>query len=150
MSFSIKLQNCKSDKIVVDKNIDDITEMTGVLRDNCDIVNPTILLEVSADELAKCNYMYIPDFKRHYYITSIVAVNNNLCEVSGHVDVLMTYKSGIRGCEGITYRQEKQYNLYINDGVLKTYANPNVVIKNFSKRIPENNNLIMLVAGGAE
>ena len=48
-----------------------------------------------------------------------------------HVDVLKTYASGIRSNTAVISRQENQYNLYLQDGVFKTYANPHYEIRKF-------------------
>ena len=44
------------------------------------------------------------------------------CIVSGHVDVLSTYKDGIRNNNAIVGRSETNYNMYIDDDTIKTDA----------------------------
>lgn len=127
MSFTIKFQTSNSDKRVLDKNITDNFEIQGTLRNESSILDPVILIERSLDDVATCNYMTIESFgNRSYFINDIVSVRNDIVEVHGHVDVLTTYKDGIRKNSGITYRQETDWNLYLDDGSFKAYQNPRI------------------------
>ncbi len=130
--MTIKFYNNLSDKIVVDKNITQIgQDMSGTLRENCSIIDPVIKVEgIVGANLTSCNYAYITEFGRYYYITNIICVGN-LFEVHMHVDVLMSYRGDIRTNSAVVSRQEKQYNLYLQDGVFKTYSQPHYEIKQF-------------------
>lgn len=130
--MTIKFYNNLSDKIVVDKNITQIgQDMSGTLRENCSIIDPVIKVEgIVGSNITTCNYAYITEFARYYYITNIVCVGK-LFEVHMHVDVLMSYRGDIRTNSAVISRQEKQYNLYLQDGVFKTYSQPHYEIKQF-------------------
>ena len=65
--------------------------------------------------------MYISEFSRYYFIDDIVSIHNNVWDVSGHVDVLETYKSAILNQSGVIRRQQNLYNLYLDDPEFKTY-----------------------------
>ena len=129
----IKFYKNLSDNIVVDKNITQIgSDQTGTLREACSIIDPVIKFEKFTDfDLSACNYLYIPDFGRYYYINEIIAISDKMFEIHCHVDVLRTYRSGIRSNSAVIARQESQYNLYLPDGVFKTYANPHYEIRKF-------------------
>jgi hypothetical protein len=115
----------------MDKVLYHNADITGTLREDCSIINPVIKLEnMTATQLKECNYCYIPDFGRYYYINNIVC-KNKLYELTMHVDVLMSFKDGIRANDAVISRQENNYNLYLQDGVFKTYANPHYEIKQF-------------------
>lgn len=145
--MTIKFYNNLSDKVVVDKNITQIgSDMTGTLRDDCSIVDPVIKVEgIVGSNLTSCNYAYIEEFGRYYYITNIVC-SGKLFEVHMHVDVLMTYKSGIRTNSAVISRQENNYNLYLQDGVFKTYSQPHIQIAQFPNGFTDFN-FIFSVAG---
>lgn len=129
----IKFYKNLSDNIVVDKNITQIgLDQSGTLREACSIIDPVIKFEKFTDfDLSACNYLYIPDFGRYYYINEIIALSDKMFELHCHVDVLRTYRSGIRSNSAVIARQESQYNLYLPDGVFKTYANPHYEIRKF-------------------
>ena len=131
MSFQIKLGQNKSEDNRLSKNITSIETVTGVLKDETSILRPVVLIQCDLDDVKKVNYMEIPAFGRKYFVTNIESVRQGLVAISGRVDVLSTYNSQIRSNTGIIRRQEKNWNLYLNDGVLKVYQNPKVQTKNF-------------------
>ena len=129
--MTIKLYNNLSDKIVVDKNITQQgSDVTGTLREDCSILDPVIKMSAIGTYLLTSNYAYISEFGRYYYITNIVCVGE-LFEVHMHVDVLMSYRGDIRSNNAVISRQENNYNLYLQDGVFKTYSQPHYEIKQF-------------------
>lgn len=130
MSFTINLQTNHSEENRMIKSISNVLSVTGVLRDECSIMRPKILIE-SATIPANVNYMSIPEFGRSYFVTDIRSIRNGLIEVSGRCDALSSFASQIAGCTGIVKRQENDWNLYLNDPVFKTYANPTVVTRMF-------------------
>lgn len=149
MPFTIFLQRNLSDKNVVNKSVEDIRAVVGDLKNETSIIDPVILIEGNVASWGLANYMYIQRFGRSYYITDVKSVRNNLFEVHGHVDVLKTYAAGIKGCEAILRRQEREYNLYLNDGIFKAYQNPEIVIKNFPSGF-SGWEYVLAVAGSAE
>ena len=145
--MNITLQINSSEKNKLDKSITDIVTLSGTLRDQTSIINPVIVIEGNLSSYVNCNYMTISAFNRSYFINNITSINNNLFEISAHVDVLSTYKSQIRENSAIIARQEKKWNLYLNDGVFKTYQNPYIVTKAFPSGFTEQH-FIFSVAGG--
>ena len=131
MSFSILLQTNYSELNKVDKDISDILEATGDLRDESSIINPSILVQGSLESLVDCNYMTIPSFGRSYFVTDITSVRKNLVRIDGHVDVLSSFATEIRNNVGIISKQEWDWNLYLNDGTFHTYQNPIVLTRAF-------------------
>ena len=129
--FNITLQVNNSEKERLDKNITDIATISGTLREKTSLIDPVIVIEGDLSNYVNCNYMTISAFNRSYFINNITSVSNNLFEISAHVDVLTTYKTQIRTNDAIIARQEKKWNLYLNDGVFKTYQNPYIVTKAF-------------------
>lgn len=129
--FNIVLQVNNSEKERLDKSITDIATISGTLREKTSLIDPVIVIEGDLSNYVNCNYMTIPAFNRSYFINNITSVSNNLFEISAHVDVLTTYKDQIRTNDAIIARQEKKWNLYLNDGVFKTYQNPYIVTKAF-------------------
>lgn len=129
--MNISLQINTSDKIRLDKTITDITTLSGTLKSSTSIIDPVILIEGDLSSFVNCNYMTIPIFGRSYFINDIKSVRSNLFEISGHVDVLSSFASGIRVNNAIIRRQENDWNLYLNDGSFRTYQNPMVLTKEF-------------------
>ena len=137
-----------SDTNVVNKNIELKISLSGTLRDECSITDPTILIEYNG--VFDFTYMMIPEFSRYYYITSIVAVRSGLWAVTGHVDVLMSFKEYFYNCYGIVSRQENLYNLYLDDDRLKVTSKRNYVTKTFqTPALTSTYNVVLILAGGA-
>lgn len=113
--MQINFYKNKSAPNVIPKNIKVEKVYECRLKESTTLSNPTILLKISAfDTLINCNYFYIPTFKRYYYIDEIT-INNALCEVSGSVDVLESFKTDILASNQIIARQERKANYSLID-----------------------------------
>ena len=126
MSMSVKLCHNSSPVEKIGKNLDSGSSFDCVLKADTSVLKPTIILSSDAASIKTYNYMYIDDFKRYYFIDDIVSKNNNLWEISGHVDVLETYKAGIKSNKAVIRRQQNIYNLYLNDPDFITYNNEKI------------------------
>lgn len=92
--MNIKLYNYTGDKIVVNKagwltNATLYASMDGNLKEDTDLMNPSIVIENSGVPAA--NYAYIAALGRYYFINNIVCLGATLWRLDMHVDVLMTY-----------------------------------------------------------
>lgn len=145
--FNITLQINNSEKNRLDKSITDLVTLTGTLRAETSIIDPVIVVEGDLSSFVNCNYMTIDSFHRKYFVNNIRSIRNGLFEITAHVDVLTTYAPQIRENSAIIARQEKKWNLYLNDGVFKTYQNPHIVTKAFPSGFTEQH-FIFSVAGG--
>ena len=148
MSFTVKIQRMSSEAIKVTKDVSTILELQGYLRDGSSIIDPVILIEdtVGLGVLNVANYMEIPSFGRKYFIGDIVSVRTGLIQISGHVDVLSSFSGDLLLNKGIVFRQENDWNLYLNDGVLEMYQNPIVVTKTFEHGF-EGKSYVLALAG---
>lgn len=144
--FDVIIQRNNSEDIHVDKNLTTLQTFSGELRDSCSIVDPVILFEEPVTSFASANYMTISTFGRSYFIREIVSVAANLTEVRAHVDVLTSFKTEIRANSGIVLRQEKDWNLYLADDVIRIYQNPIVHTMAFPQGF-SGSSYVLLVAG---
>ena len=95
--------------------------------------------------------MHIPEFGRYYYITNIVSVRTGLWAISGHVDVLYTYRNEIRSCGGIIYHRQNLYNLYLDDDKFLVNAQRMFTAHTFPNRLSDASSgpaFVLTVAGG--
>lgn len=124
--MELVLYTNNSDKKVVTKNITTLATLNGTLREGCSIVDPVIKVEgINNSIAAACNYAKIASFGRYYYVNDIV-FDGKLFELHMHCDVLASFQTQLKSLEAVVARQENNYNLYLNDGLFKTYANPNI------------------------
>lgn len=146
--MTIQIQQTTSEKNRIGKAISTLYTTEGTLRDGTSILNPVIRLSgATIPSIKNANYMYIPDFGRYYFITDIKSIRNGIVEISGHVDVLQTYSGQIRSNSAVIRRNSNSWNLYIEDGVFKTYANPHIFTKLFPSGF-KNPSFVLAVAGG--
>ena len=136
-----------SEKNRLDKTLVSAFNLNGELKEDCSIIDPVIKIVGDVSSMASVNYMYIPSFSRYYFINNVISINNEICEVHAHVDVLSTYKDEIRAQRAVVSRQEKKWNLYLNDGVFKTYQNPYIITKAFSSGFTSQH-FVLSIAGG--
>ena len=150
MSFTVSFGVTTSEKRQLDKAVSYAVSVSGTLRNQTNVVNPTILVEANVATLAGCNYMSIPSFHRVYFITDIRSISNGLCEVSGHCDVLSTYKDGIRSNNAIVGRSATKgnWNLYLNDPMLKVTNKSKIINKAGWTAFPKDNFSLMLITMG--
>lgn len=133
MAFNITFMNNQEELNKITKQPSSVMTLTGHLREETDIVNPVINIEYDGT-LTNVNYMWIPEFHRYYFITKIESVRTGLWRVYAHCDVLKTYAEGILGTPCVVARNEKQYNLMLNDNYFKVYANPRLQVANFPNK----------------
>ena len=142
----IKLYNNNSEKIAVNKDITELMSLNGILRDNTSIQNPVITLNRNISDLINCNYVFISDFKRYYYVNNITSVKQNLTQLDLSCDVLMSFKDDILKQTAIIKKQQDNWNLYIDDGSFSAQQNSRVQIKSFPNSI-EGESYVLVLAG---
>ena len=153
--MTVTLYKNLSEHNVVDKTLQQLTSLTGTLREGSSVTNPTIKIESDAT-IQNVNYIYINEFSRFYFVGDILNIRNNLWELSCHVDVLSTYKMQLRLLSAVIARQENNYNLYLEDDrllttcrrIYTTLAFPTRV--NSAKTNPDAPSFILTVAGGED
>lgn len=77
------------------------------------------------------NYVYVQELERYYYIRNWT-MDNGFVILECECDVLMSFKNAIKQQNVIVKRQERDYNLYINDEKQKFYNTNATVVKEFS------------------
>lgn len=97
----IILYKTVSERIKINKVLEEELELVGSLRDASSITTPSILLQMNPVDY---NYVYIPDFKRYYYINSITAMRNKAFLIDLKCDVLMSYSNEIKELKGVVSR----------------------------------------------
>lgn len=133
--MQITLYKCTAENNRVDKSsyLSSAVNINVTLKQMTSVMNPTMTITDSAGSLdvTSYNYLYIPDWNRYYFINNITSVRNGLWEISASIDVLHTYRNGIRGLKGVILRQENDYNVYLPDNLLE-YASKDIVNLKFS------------------
>lgn len=117
------------------------------IKENCSILNPTIIIRDDNVIKSQCNYMYIQELHRYYYITDIVMTSFKIVEVTGRVDVLMSYKEQILASQGIVTRNENLFNGYLNDMYMKQLSYQRVQTKQLGRFFQTSPNYVLIASG---
>ena len=151
MAFRVILYTNLSPMNKVDKSITEVGYGTGAFRQATSICEPVLTFQtlLTAQTLKEVNYAYIEELERYYFVTDITSVVTELWELSMHVDVLMTYKDHIRRQMAVVARQERLYNMMLDDGWFMAYQNPIIQTKYFSTTSPFGTDSYVLTLAGS-
>ena len=148
MAFTISLFKTASENNRVVKVLTDEKQLSGELRNQTSVLNPTIRIE-SSDNISTYNYAYISEFGRYYYITDIVSVRTNCWVVSLRCDVLMSYKDEIQSINVILNNtQETGLSNYLGSPNWVNLVKTKTDIKVFPSGLSEQGEFILITAGG--
>ena len=147
MAFTISLFKTASENNRVVKTLTDEKQLSGELRNQTSVLNPSIRIE-SADNISSYNYAYISEFGRYYYITDIVNVRTNCWTVSLRCDVLMSYSAQIKAITGVVVRQESNPNKLLVDRLERLQSNKEIDILYYPDAFSKNLQFVLVTAGG--
>lgn len=110
----------KNDKRCIEKNPKWYKKISNAeIFTPCSIVNPVFIVGQSLVE-SSTNYVWCDDFNRYYYVEDIV-LDGQVAYIHCHVDVLMSYQSGILSLKANVARQENDFNeWYADEKILTT------------------------------
>lgn len=114
MSLTVTLYKSASPVEKIGKTLTAGGSYSCTLKATTSVLNPSIVIRTT-DPVYEYNYLYIQEFGRYYFINDIKSLNNNVWEIEAHVDVLETYKTSILANEAVIRRQDKLFNLYLDD-----------------------------------
>lgn len=135
-----------SDPDTLEKNITKVSELTGTLREECDVENPVIMIEHSGMIFA--NYCYIADFGRYYYIENQTIVRNNLVRITLKVDVLYSYKEQIKALNVIINNSSDNNDNYLSSELWVAKVKTSTDVLNFPEGFNDSGEFILITAGG--
>lgn len=150
MAFNIKLYNNTSPVEKIGKDLTgELIISDVVLKRDTSILRPVLLVSAESS-VYLYNYMYIEEFGRYYFIDDIRSVNNNIWEISAHVDVLETYKEAILSNSAIIENTERNgANMYLYDPeIMKVNCKHKTDIINFPEGLLDTGEFILITAGG--
>lgn len=148
MAFTISLFKTVSKNNRVVKTLTDEKRLSGELRNQTSVLNPSIIIE-SADNISTYNFAYISEFGRYYYITDIMSIRTNCWLVSMRCDVLMSYKDEIRSMNVILNNtQETGLSNYLSSPNWVNLVKTKTDIKTFPKGLSNEGEFILITAGG--
>ena len=136
-----------SERQAVRKNLQSAYELTGALRGESSVINPSFLIETSNP--SQYNYCYIPSFNRYYFITDIISVRNNIWRINCDVDVLMSFKTEILNLDVIVSDDSlPDAECYYSGEQWQTLVKTKTDVINFPSGLLNDGEYILITSGG--
>lgn len=131
----------------LEKRIDELEVIDIAFKGNDSVTNPVIRFKCS-DNVKIANYMWIEDYKRYYFITDKRPCTGGIWEVTGHVDVLMTWRVNIRALSGIVKESANLGNNYLPGNQWASTVKDSTYIKQFPGQLLDEGEFVLITAGG--
>ena len=145
---TIYLYNVGDDPNKVHKSVGVVKASLQVdILPDCSLTRPKLKISASNMLISSCNYFYLNDFNRYYYIEDAVLLQHGVYEITGCVDPLKSFESGINGLTALVLRNEFEYNGDIVDDEITPRIKRQItkkVIGNVGKVV----SIVITVAGG--
>lgn len=142
---TVRLMRTRSAPNTINKTVETLSTVTCNIKEPIDVDNPTLILEGS---IANINYFYIDDFQQYYFADPIKPLGkNNLFELSGHVDPLMTNKAELLNLKGIVSRVTNPSDDYLVDSDLPLSVKPSQEVVSFPEHFSDHLNYVMITCG---
>lgn len=133
----------------INKDLEYKYELNIKYKDNINIISPTIILnDNDVMNFMECNYCYLSDFERFYFIRTIENINNNLWGLELECDVLESFKDDIMNSYA-EYERELQNGDYL-DINSQTDLRKEIDIYDSDVTISGNKNIVFSTIGGAD
>lgn len=144
MATATFYKNTSDDKRI-DKTLQTIRTVNIDYKDNTSVVRPTIKVLVFA-EVFDCNYVYLSDFKRYYFVREVTVSQQHVI-LTLEEDVRFTLRAGIRNCRAIIKRQERLFDAYLDDEKFKAEGYTRIQTFTFGSGFTQNA-FLLTIAGG--
>lgn len=148
-NMDIILYQTTSERERINKDLSSSLPLSGYLRGECSVTNPSFNIEVTNP--SDYNYCYIQDFGRYYYITNIVSVRTNIWRIDCDVDVLMSFKDAILNLDVIVSDislGESPVSTYFSGDQWASTVRTKTDIINFPNGLLDNGEYILITSGG--
>ena len=160
--MNVTLYKYTGDREKVDKSSDliFILTATGQFKAETSVLSPTLLLSIPLEgdefltdedgnliadvivgagddsgQVRDFNYFYIEEFRRYYYLSSLIVSSTNLLVISGVVDPLYSFKDEILANTAMIDRNENEYNPLLIDDMRPISEVADIEIENVSDLI---------------
>lgn len=147
--MDITLYINSSERQSINKTLSSGTTLSGALRGESSVINPSFLIETGNP--SGFNYCYIPDFGRYYFISNITSVRTGIWRIDCNVDVLMSFRSQILNLN-VTVSDasigDRDNPTYMSGDVWKTTVKTKTDILNFPNGLLDTGEYILITSGG--
>lgn len=125
MELILYKNKAESNRLDKSDYLEKIYELDGTLRDKCSIISPIIQVQlVELTKICQCNYAYIADFGRYYYIDDVVGEYNSIVTLYMRSDPLMSFKDPILDLDVVIKRNQYIVDPYLYDEKIAANIKP--------------------------
>ena len=118
------------------------------IKGESSIINPVLILKYN-EKIFESNYIYIPTWKRYYFIDDVRVLTGGRVELSLSVDVLESFKDSILELNVILSDTEQTgLNNYLPSESFVVNCKHKTDIVTFSNGLLDNGEYILITAGG--
>ena len=145
--MNIVLCENKSEKNKINKSLTSGVNLSGNLRNESNVVNPTII--VNTDNPTIYNYAYIPAFNRYYFIADYISFRTGIWQLNLKSDVLMSFKDSILNSNVLVNKTESVGKInYLSGNNWVNSCKTKTDIISFSNGLLNEGQYILITAGG--
>ena len=145
--MNIQLCSNTSEKNKLNKTITTGITLSGSLRNESNVVNPSIIINI--DNPTIYNYAYIPEFNRYYFITNYISLRTGMWQINLKSDVLMSFKDSILSSEVLINKTEiTGKNNYLSGSNWVNNCKTKTDILTFPHGLLDDGKYILITAGG--
>lgn len=114
------LYNTDSDVLEMKKVLTNEKVLYGHLENATNIKMPTFIIDIPVVNMMMYNYLFIPSFKRYYFIDDINSITTELTQIITKEDVLTSFKESIENVDCFIKRSSTGYDITLPDEQLPT------------------------------
>ena len=145
--MNLRLCVNNSEKNKINKSLTAGVTLSGTLRNESNVVNPSIIINI--DNPTIYNYAYIEDFKRYYFITDYISLRTGIWQINLKSDVLMSFKDSILNSRALIQNtQLVGKSDYLNGSNWVAEVKDKTEIKTFPNGLLDTGEFILITAGG--
>lgn len=145
--MNLRLCVNNSEKNKINKSLTAGVTLSGTLRNESNVVNPSIVINI--DNPTIYNYAYIEDFKRYYFITDYISLRSGIWRINLKSDVLMSFKDSILASNVLINNTETTgKNNYLSGANWVSNCKSKTDILTFSHGLLNDGQYILITAGG--
>ena len=144
--MNLRLCTNNSEKNKINKSLTAGVTLSGTLRNESNVVNPSIVINIENPTIY--NYAYIEDFKRYYFITDYISLRTGIWQINLKSDVLMSFKDSILASNVLINNTETTgKNTYLSSNWVSN-CKAKTDILTFSHGLLTEGQYILITAGG--
>lgn len=139
-----------SDENVVKKSLTNVLNAINVrYKEPLTIDKPELTIDKVAlwRKISSCNYFYLPDTKRYYFVDELT-IEHGYVRIKGRTDVISSFWNFIQNKQCYIDRQEKVNSKYIIDNMYPVYATRDISVHNIPCDFLTGNSFVLTVSGG--